>query len=414
MNSLSIKKGLLCLIILLTTISSTNAESYLNGIGGFYDLITNYSQLKDGDIVIIASHSLKEGKDEVRLMTVPSAEHSGMFGYDTNVAYNANDGMPQTIQADVVNTEEGAHEYVVLYKSTPKNNYLEIYLQDIDGFYLKANADNKQIALEKATYAWRTFDYQDNNNQYVRLLTNSQYSIVCDNYQSPYDYDNGYFYIRNSTTNLNWANIYRKTHKLHIGSTGYATFYYGNNDAILPKGVKAYTYRLDDEKIVPSHVFDGDTDDNIIPYNTAVILSADKNTTVTLDIKNSQTFNVYPNLLRGTDINASTQQEGEVNCKYLALGNGVNGVGFYYANKDGAPFINGAHKAYLCLDGVAAARVSAFIMPDGNQIPTGIFPAAVTGKNETTNSIKCYDMIGRPANTTGRGVIIKQGKAILQ
>lgn len=414
MNCLSMKKIPLCLIVLFTVISSTNAEPYLNSIGGFYDLITNHIQLKDGDIVIIASHSLKNGKNEVRLMTSPSTEHTGMFGYDTNVEYNTNDGMPQTIQADVVNTEESVHEYAVLYKGTPKDNNLEIYLQDIDGFYLTANTDNKKIALAKTTYVWKTLDYQENNKQYVRFLNNSQYSIVCDNYQSPYDNDNGYFYIRNSSANWNWANVYRKTYKLHIGSTGYATFYYGNNDAILPKGVKAYTYQSDDDKIVPSHVFDGDTEDNIIPYNTAVILSADKNTTVTLDIKNTHTVNEYPNLLRGTDINTSTQKDGDVNCKYFALGNGVNGVGFYYANKDGAPFVNGAHKAYLCLEGAVAARASIFVMPDGNQIPTGIVSTTVTDKNETDSNFKCYDVIGRPTNKTGRGLFIKHGKTILQ
>lgn len=384
----------------------SEAQPYLTNMGGTYVKVTDYTQVKDQDIVIFASHSTQNDKDEVRIMTTLSADQTGMFGYYTYGSYEEVNGMPTTITLSDVNKEGFPYEYAVNWGKTQSTaQYLS--LQNIAGKYIGESGTSPKSMCLLTTENKKSAVRNGNTSDYVIFDTGDK-SLYCWNDAT----QNGYFSNYGSITNyMNKVNIYRKVHEVSLSEDGFATFYYGSNDVSLPAGMKAYTYQLDGEKLTYSHEFDGDKGD-VVPHSTGVILKGSPNTTYTMDVKNTQTANSYTNVLRGTDDNVSTKSDGDAdNSKYYAFCNGDKGLGFYFANDNGAAFVNTAHKAYLCLEDEVASK--GFTMSLPGYTPTDVRICESVSETLRSNTSKeWYDLTGRRVSKPMKGMYIREGKIV--
>jgi len=155
---------------------------------------------------------------------------------------------------------------------------------------------------------------------------------------------------------------------IEIGSTGYATAYYGNQALTVPTGVTASTYAVVDGKLTATKTY---ASGEVIPKGTGVVLKGTANTTYTFDVS-SETGEVPSlNQLYGSDENAETSVSGATHYYMLSLDSEGKNAGFYWGADNGAAFTNGAHKAYLALNSTATANVKAFLF-DGGTVTTGI------------------------------------------
>ena len=153
-----------------------------------------------------------------------------------------------------------------------------------------------------------------------------------------------------------------------IGSTGYATLYYSGRALKVPTGLKAYTMKVEDGKIVRSQTYsEGET----LPKATAVVLKGDAGE-YNLEASTEEGVTDNDNQLKGSDTQTSTTgNDGDK--FYMLAKNDGEGVGFYWGAQNGAAFLNGEHKAYLAIpstdiNGSAAKPGYAFIEDDATAI----------------------------------------------
>lgn len=401
-------KKLLIIVLTLTISMYAGAQPFLNTVGGTYKKVNSYTEIKANDILIFASHSSQNDKDEVRIMTTVSAKYTGYFGYYTYDNYDYVNAMPETITLSEVNSEGKPYEYVVTLGENSSTTQ-DLYLQNIEKKYITGDkGNNKTLALSDTKSECYVHNFP--GIDYVAIHVNGRL-LRCVNYNNAY---NGLFCnYETRATNTNDVDIYRKVHEVKFGETGYSTFYYGNNDACLPSGVKAYTYQLEDGVLSYSHEYDGDKGD-IVPHSTAVVLRGTPNSNAFLDVRNTQTACEYNSVLRGTDTEASTAQDGDApGSKYYMLSNGSRGLGFYYANDNGAAFTNTAHKAYLCLTSDVVATGFTFYLPDGTATDVRSCKAVKADLPSNVSSGAFYDLFGRRVlQPSGGGLYIQNGRAI--
>lgn len=393
------KKFIAFAVALLSVLGAT-AQPFLTTKGGVYQKVSSYTKLKDNDIVIAASHSMAGGTDKVYVMTtaLASTTDAGKFGYYIYGVYKSN--MPDTLTLSDVNNGKYPYEYAVKFNSTHSSNGYYVSLQNKEGKYINYNTNSStSICLSEDIMYWKVggddgyiFDSVDKTLRCSKSI--------------------GYFTNTKDASNYKPAYLYRKIYQLSIGAEGYATLYYGSNDVMLPKGLKAYTYEFNGDKLSPATTYDGDKRE-IVPHATAVIVKGTPNTVYTLDVKNSQATS-GSSVLRGSDDAVSTELDGDADgSKYYMFGKGNDGLGFYYAKADGSAFVNSEHRAYLCLNSTLAAKGFTLVLPDGTNIPTGVGP--VNGAREASadgKSAAWYDLSGRQVERNAKGLYIHKGKVI--
>ena len=393
-------KNFIAFAVALLSVLGATAQPFLTTKGGVYQKVSSYTQLEDDDIVIAASHSKANGTDKVYVMTtaLASTADAGKFGYYIYGVYESD--MPETITLSDVNNGEYPYEYAVKFNSTHSSNGYYVSLQNKEGKYINYDTNSStSICLSEDRMYWKV----GGTKEYM-IYDSEEKTLRCSN-------SVGYF-TNNGGIAFKPAYLYRKTYQLSIGAEGYATLYYGSNDVVLPAGVKAYTYELNGDKLSPAMTYDGDNGD-ILPHATAVIVKGTPNTVYTLDVKNTQKTS-GSSVLRGSDDAVSTKLDGDAaGSRYYMFGNGGDGLGFYYGNDGGTPFVNGEHRAYLCLNSTLAAKGFTLVLPDGTNIPTGVGP--VNGAREASADGKSdmwYDLSGKQVERKAKGLYIHKGKVI--
>ena len=191
-----------------------------------------------------------------------------------------------------------------------------------------------------------------------------------------------------------------------ISSVGYGTLYYGKKNLEVPEGVTAATYYVVEGKLTQSSTY------NVIPAGSGVVLNASQGTykfyeSMTADEKDSN------NKLRGSDEIAETTGGEYYYALTLNASSDPKSVGFYWMVADGKAFENGAHKAYLALDGqfaVPAAGVKSFFTLLDDDDPTGIENVNL---NENLNE-NIYNLAGQRISKMQKGINIINGKKILK
>lgn len=185
-----------------------------------------------------------------------------------------------------------------------------------------------------------------------------------------------------------------------FSDVGYATFFYNEKSLIIPKGVKARTYKIEGHYLSVSKEYN---ENEVLPQGTAVVLEAKKGV---------YRFKVTPkkgvkdpkNVLRGTSIDKETTG-GQY---YYAFARGSEGVGFYWMSPNGGAFTNAAHKAYLPFTPHQGKATRAFFLFD-----TTLNIKTSTVKNNSVPDDEIYNTKGQRVSKDFKGIIITNGRKYL-
>lgn len=204
---------------------------------------------------------------------------------------------------------------------------------------------------------------------------------------------------------------YEKINSFNITEAGYAT-YYTSDAYAMPKGVTGYTITANNgsELTMKEAYTEGET----VPAQTALVLKGEAGKYSFLPTTSTQ-ITPADNKLHGSDEAAETHVEG-TNVKYYKLSYDSKGanLGFYWGAENGAAFTNGAHKAYLALDGTTLlSQKQGFAFADlMNGLTTSINQA--NAANAAKQSI--FDINGRRVNSwngAAKGIYIVNGQKVL-
>lgn len=261
-----------------------------------------------------------------------------------------------------------------------------------------SNSGNNHLKIENTVdaLAKATITIASNGNATIKFGTKKYRNILRHN--------NNAFSCYNDNTQSP-VQIYRQTTapaetvSLTMLEVGYATLYYSDKNLIVPEGLQAKTYYVEDGRVLyESKTYQpGD----IIPGGTGVILKGSAGD-YELEVTSETGTTDSNNALRGSDTTATTTG-GTVYYK-LAVDPDNEAVGFYWGSENGAAFVNQAHRAYLATS--ASAANSCFIFDD-----------AVSAINAVTMSTAddhhIYNLNGQRIDATQqlpRGIYIKDGK----
>ena len=196
-----------------------------------------------------------------------------------------------------------------------------------------------------------------------------------------------------------------------IGKNGYATLYYNYLNLIVPKDVTAFTATTNaDDKILLSPIEESDNkylDDDekvVIPAATGVVLKGEPGSYKFRVI--DDTFSaIAENELLGSDEEKTFAEDGYKYYMLSTKGNDPATIGFYYQTADGSSITNGAHKAFLRVEGLSAPQM--FSITD----PTGILDVT----SVTTENNEVYTISGVRMNNSSlqKGLYIINGKKVI-
>lgn len=204
---------------------------------------------------------------------------------------------------------------------------------------------------------------------------------------------------------------YEKINSFNITDAGYAT-YYTSDAYAMPTGVTGYTITANNgSELTMKEAY---TEGEIVPAQTALVLKGEAGKYSFLPTTSTQ-ITPADNKLHGSDVAAETHVEG-TNVKYYKLSYDSKGanLGFYWGAENGAAFTNGAHKAYLALDGTTLlSQKQGFAFADlMNGLTTSINQA--NAANAAKQSI--FDINGRRVNSwngAAKGIYIVNGQKVL-
>lgn len=184
-----------------------------------------------------------------------------------------------------------------------------------------------------------------------------------------------------------------------LGSTGYATAYYGTQALTVPADVTASTYAVVDGALTVTKTY---TEGDVIPQATGVVLKGTPNTTYWFAVSEEAGEMPPSNHLYGSDEATLTNVEGASKYYMLSLDRNNENVGFYWGADNGGAFTNAAHKAYLALFGTSNAK--AFLLDDATTTGLSTFT--------TGDDAQVYTLSGVPVSGSNlpAGVYIKNGK----
>lgn len=204
---------------------------------------------------------------------------------------------------------------------------------------------------------------------------------------------------------------YEKISSFNITEAGYAT-YYTSDAYAMPTGVTGYTITANNgsELTMKEAYTEGET----VPAQTALVLKGKAGKYSFLPTTSTE-ITPADNKLHGSDVAAETHVDG-TNVKYYKLSYDSKGanLGFYWGAENGAAFTNGAHKAYLALDGTTLlSQKQGFSFADlMNGLTTSINQA--NAANAAKQSI--FDINGRRVNSwngAAKGIYIVNGQKVL-
>lgn len=204
---------------------------------------------------------------------------------------------------------------------------------------------------------------------------------------------------------------YEKINSFKITDAGYAT-YYTSDAYAMPTGVIGYTITANNgsELTMKEAYTEGET----VPAQTALVLKGEAGKYSFLPTTSTE-MTPADNKLHGSDVAAETHVDG-TSVKYYKLSYDSKGanLGFYWGAENGAAFTNGAHKAYLALDGTTLlSQKRGFSFAElMNGVTTSI--NQVNAANAAKQSI--FDINGRRVNNlngAAKGIYIVNGQKVL-
>lgn len=264
----------------------------------------------------------------------------------------------------------------------------------------KSNKSNLNVTISNATQLSKVVD--GDVITYIFALNDATSPIVV-KFENPYS--------SNARIDDIELSKYEKINSFNITDAGYAT-YYTSDAYAMPKGVTGYTITANNgsELTMKEAYTEGET----VPAQTALVLKGKAGKYSFLPTTSTE-ITPADNKLHGSDVAAETHVEG-TNVKYYKLSYDSKGanLGFYWGAENGAAFTNGAHKAYLALDGTTLlSQKQGFAFADlMNGLTTSINQA--NAANAAKQSI--FDINGRRVNSwngAAKGIYIVNGQKVL-
>lgn len=264
----------------------------------------------------------------------------------------------------------------------------------------KSNKSNLNVTISNATQLSKVVD--GDVITYIFALNDATSPIVV-KFENPYS--------SNARIDDIELSKYEKINSFNITEAGYAT-YYTSDAYAMPTGVTGYTITANNgsELTMKEAYTEGET----VPAQTALVLKGEAGKYSFLPTTSTQ-ITPADNKLHGSDVAAETHVEG-TNVKYYKLSYDSKGanLGFYWGAENGAAFTNGAHKAYLALDGTTLlSQKQGFSFADlMNGLTTSINQA--NAANAAKQSI--FDINGRRVNSwngAAKGIYIVNGQKVL-
>lgn len=196
-----------------------------------------------------------------------------------------------------------------------------------------------------------------------------------------------------------------------ITDAGYAT-YYTSDAYTMPEGATGYIVTGNEGTALT--MVETYKEGDVVPANTALVV---KGAAAKYSYLPTTSTEVTPadNKLHGSD-EAETTYVAGTGVKYykLAYDNNNANLGFYWGSDNGAAFENGAHKAYLALDGTTMlSQKRGFSLAD---LSSGITTGVNNVVNIKADSNNIFDINGRRINTlngVAKGIYIVNGKKTL-
>ena len=185
---------------------------------------------------------------------------------------------------------------------------------------------------------------------------------------------------------------------VEVPQSGFTTFYYSNQNFLLPEGMQAYTIRQATRGFLQGqHI---STAGSVLTAGQAVVLKATPGVYEMVPTTKTGTTDIL-NRLRGSDV-AETTRGGKC---YYRLSETDNGqLGWQWEAVNGGTFVNPPHKAYL--------TSSKTEMPEEvllKEIINAIRPVT-TDDNKHTDAI--YNLAGQRVDKSYPSIVIQNGKKI--
>lgn len=392
------KKTTLTILLTIFLFASSYAQSNENANGSTYKLVEDFEKEVSSDgIYLIAAYLYKDNGNKIYLMSSEKLKEGKIKGILLQDAATATITINEQNLSNLEFRIEKSKKDIRIIN---KDNYLSNSSEKIK---FESNKNNTNL--------WTFTEVTNPNYRRIKLCNKNN----SNNYMIAFNTNSNEFQISKATTNFPAINLYKKvSHAITIGKTGYSTFYYSSNDAVLPEGLTAYTYGIETDenvtKLVSTHQFNaGDT----IPAECAVVVKGNPGTypgTYSITLQAKKSTKKYDNILKGTYYTKELEANRDTQYYMLSLDAKGENVGFYWGATDGGAFTNKAHKAYLAIPKSASSKISSFILDPEDDSATGI----ETIEDNGTATPAIYDLSGRRTLNPSHGIYIMNGKKILK
>lgn len=360
---------------------------------GYYVKVADASELEAGDAILFVSEI-----DGLAMSTIQNANNRGAAEVTLGNGFIVDPSEDvQKVILTVDPEESGVWYFYVdngyLYAASSSSNYLRT----------EDNPDDNAKATISISNGDATIQFQGTNTRnilkYNPNTANGSPLFSC--YSS-------------SSTNTATTQIYKEveaqTETVNIGSTKYATLYYGTENLIVPANVTAMTYKASGDKIAVSKTY---ASGEVIPKGTAVVLEGTAAGAYKFFVTKVEGEGDSESDLYGLDEAGTTVAPGSGSGSYLFYKLSTNSagaeVGFYFGAENGAAFNIPAHKAYLAIPGTytTPGGASAFVFDETVGINTV--------QKEALSAEGIYTLSGIRVNGDNltKGIYIVNGKKIV-
>lgn len=407
-NVNNMKKTTITILLTIFLFASSYAQSNENNNGCTYELVKGYTNVSSDGIYLIAGYySEKSGGGSLYLMSADKL-YNGIIESELFTTVTQNEP-PTTITLDEKTYSNDISFMEYWFSNTLTTEKERKFRILNNGLYLtNSPTNNIRFGIKREDNNFWTLQKTDGNR--IKFYNGNKYPCSMIAFQR--SGTSNMFKICSQTTSYGVViNLYKKvSHAITIGKTGYSTFYYSSNDAVLPEGLTAYTYSIKTDenvtKLMSTHQFNaGDT----IPAECAVVVKG-KQGTYSIKLQARKSTKKYDNILKGTYYTKELEDDGNTQYYMLSLDAKGKNVGFYWGATDGRPFTNKAHKAYLAIPKSASSKISSFVLDPEGDSATGI----ETIEDNGTAASAIYDLSGRRTLNPSHGIYIMNGKKILK
>lgn len=390
-NLNNMKKTTITILLTIFLFASSYAQSNENANGSTYKLVEDFEKEVSSDgIYLIAAYLYKDNGNIIYLMSSEKLKEGKIKGIL----------LQDAATATITINEQNLSNLEFRIEKSKK----DIRIINKDNYLSNSSEKIKFVSNKNNTNLWTFSEVPNVNFSRIKLCNSQKYMIA-------FNTNSNEFQISKATTTFPAINLYKKvSHAITLGNTGYSTFYYSSNDAVLPVGLTAYTYGIETDenvtKLVSTHQFNaGDT----IPAECAVVVKGNHGT-YSITLQDKKSTKKYDNILKGTYY--TKELEANVDTQYYMLSLDAKGenVGFYWGATDGGAFTNKAHKAYLAIPKSASSKISSFVLDPEDDSATGI--ETIEDNGTATSAI--YDLSGRRTLNPSHGIYIMNGKKILK